>query len=273
MSNTDSDIADWEMMEPVRIGNATLYYGDCLEILPALLENSVDVLITDPPYGTQTYKTDWPVSEETWREIRRVGKDLYAIWGYAAQLMNWAQYFNDLKLIGYIIWVKYNELLVSPGLTRAHQDIAIWGRSLAQVKSHEVREPYTFSPALEKFFCSDISHINDLRERITRNGPKSPHPNGRRCTDVWVIAAPGHGFNHHLRNHPSEKPLEACIKLVRLLTNVKDVILDPFMGSGTTGVAAVQLGRKFIGIEIEPKYFNIALRRIKEAQQQLVLEM
>ena len=70
------------------------------------------------------------------------------------------------------------------------------------------------------------------------------------------------------REHPNEKPLELIAGLVGTHSNTGDTILDPFMGSGTTGVAAVKLGRRFIGIEIEPKYFDIACRRIEEATHQ-----
>ncbi len=67
------------------------------------------------------------------------------------------------------------------------------------------------------------------------------------------------------RNHPNEKPLDVMERVIETHSNVGDLILDPFMGSGTTGVAAVKLGRKFTGIEIEPKYFDIACRRISDA--------
>lgn len=69
-------------------------------------------------------------------------------------------------------------------------------------------------------------------------------------------------------DHPSPKPIEYMLKLISRLTNENDTIFDPFMGSGTTGVAAVQLGRNFIGCEIDPKYFAIAEKRIKQAQLQ-----
>ena len=73
-------------------------------------------------------------------------------------------------------------------------------------------------------------------------------------------------------NHPSPKPIEYMNKLLRNLTQDDYVVFDPFMGSGTTGVAAVQLGRNFIGCEINPDYFAIAERRIKQAQEARQLE-
>jgi DNA modification methylase len=74
-------------------------------------------------------------------------------------------------------------------------------------------------------------------------------------------------------DHPSPKPLDYMRKLIVRLTNPGDTILDPFMGSGTTGVACVQTGRNFIGIEIDPGYFEIAKRRIELAQMQMVMEL
>ena len=76
-----------------------------------------------------------------------------------------------------------------------------------------------------------------------------------------------------MKQHPTQKPLSLIKKLVCEFTNEGDTILDPFMGSGTTGVACVQTGRNFIGIEIDPTYFAIAERRIKEAEAQPRLEI
>jgi site-specific DNA-methyltransferase (adenine-specific) len=86
---------------------------------------------------------------------------------------------------------------------------------------------------------------------------------GDQYSDVWNFAAPK--FNH---GHPTEKPVPLMLYIVRLSVRKSGVVLDPFMGSGTTGVAAVQMGRKFIGIERDPKYFDIACERIARAQAQ-----
>ena len=73
--------------------------------------------------------------------------------------------------------------------------------------------------------------------------------------------------------HPSQKPRKLMSKLIEDYTNPGDTILDPFMGSGTTGVSCVQTNRNFIGIEIEPKYYEIAEQRIKDAQRQMVMDL
>lgn len=73
-------------------------------------------------------------------------------------------------------------------------------------------------------------------------------------------------------NHPTEKPVTLVAKLIHDFTDKQELVLDPFMGSGSTGVAAIQMDRKFIGIEIDPDYFNIACKRIEKAQQQQRME-
>jgi DNA modification methylase len=80
-------------------------------------------------------------------------------------------------------------------------------------------------------------------------------------------------YDSHIRQHPNEKPVSLMAKLVELCTNPGDIVFDPFMGSGTTGVACVQLERSFIGCEISPEYFAIAEKRIKQAQLQMLLPL
>lgn len=84
----------------------------------------------------------------------------------------------------------------------------------------------------------------------------------RAVPNIWRSSKPREG------EHPNEKPVELCEHFIDLTTNAGELVLDPFMGSGTTGVACMNLGRKFIGIEIERKYFDIGCRRIEDAQRQ-----
>jgi len=161
-------------------------------------------------------------------------------------------------MLGYIVWYKPNEPMISPGLTRIHQDIAIWGKSIKQLKAGEVREPYRFAPPMDKWY--GIEHTNPLGKRLAR--PKSPE--GRRCTDLWEINVPYHGFNVQYRLHPHQKPNSLVERLILLGSKENDLILDPFLGSGTTAYCAKKLGRKCIGIEIEEKYCEIAANRCKQ---------
>jgi DNA modification methylase len=88
-------------------------------------------------------------------------------------------------------------------------------------------------------------------------------------TNVWSFLPPTLSSRNGTREHPTQKPEEVMARLAEMLSPEGATVLDPFMGSGTTGVACVQTGRNFIGIEIDPTYFAIAERRIEEARQQL----
>ncbi len=258
------------------MNDVQLFCGDCLEIMKALPLKSVDVVITDPPFGTGTYFTDNSVSSDCFSVIRRlVPTGPIAMFGYADKLFNWHKYFDGLKLIGFITWYHYNAIIITPGLSRIQQNIAIWGQSLRQINSDAVREPYSpfaeNSAATAKYHCGVSKKFDERSERLRHNGRKPRHPLGRRCTDVWMFYQPNYGFNSKNRKHPNEKPIEIMNRLVLLLSSPGATVLDPFMGSGSTGVACVQMGRNFIGIEIDENYFRIAEKRITDAQAQLKL--
>ena len=206
-------------MNPVIIGDATIYLGDCREILPALPK--VDCVLTDPPYGIgkdgQARTTgghggrkaheflDWDSvrpDPETFRLICAAGA-LQVIWG--------GNYFADLlEPTGkWLVWEKGQRINQSDG------ELA-WTSMQGALR---------------------ICTMN--RVELMLDG-----------TD-----------------HPTQKPLRLMRWCIDQAGTPK-TILDPFMGSGSTGVAAMQLGRKFIGVEIEPKYFDIACERIENAQRQ-----
>jgi DNA modification methylase len=220
------------------IGNAELYLGDCLEVLPHLPK--VDAVITDPPYGTQDLGGGYG-RRQLHDPNGRIGKqiandiDLSALtsafplclalvssgWAFvfytSRRTPEFVQATQDGKWFGGVVWDKG-----APGLgyhiRYAHEDIAVF----------RIGEPERPKDAL----------ISIVR-----------------------AAAPS-------EEHPHEKPPRCLIPLVAWATVPNGCVLDPFMGSGTTGAAAVGLGRKFIGIEIEPKYFDIACERIENAQRQ-----
>jgi len=236
--------------------------GDALEVMRQMPDGCVDAVITDPPFGTGTREWDKAPPPEVWQQCKRVcPKGPIAIFGYAKQLFTIARQFEDMNLIGFIVWHKYNEPMVSPGLTRLHQDIAIWGNSLLQCKAGQAREPYpilTGNRGLIKFYGKNQK--DELGKRLYN---PQMNPDGRRCTDLWTIAVKHHGFNVHLRLHPNQKPDELLSRLVRLLSNEGDTILDLYLGSGTTAVAAKQLGRHWIGVDISSEYCEIARKRIE----------
>lgn len=209
-------------MTPVIIGNATLYLGDCMDILPTLPK--VDAVITDPPYG---------IGESNEKNLSR--KNAAAARDY-----------------GSFDWDKAPP---SDELIDAIRTSSIWQAFFGG--------NYFKLPPTSCWLVWDKLNTGDFAdcELAWTNWPKAV----RRLQWRWngMIRQ-----GNEDRFHPTQKPL-GVMKWVIELCPKADTILDPFMGSGTTGVAAVQMGRKFIGIEREPKYFEIACKRIEDAQRQV----
>lgn len=203
-------------MRKETIGAATLYLGDCRDILPTLPK--VDAVITDPPYGINIAnqptnyhrrngwadKKDWdaaPPDADLLCQIIRKG-DVAVVWG--------GNYFGLPPSRCWLVWHK-------PDGPQSFSKVEL---------------AWTSMDKLAGYFRYTISETN--RERV---------------------------------GHPTQKPAALMRWCVDQCKNNPQTILDPFMGSGTTGVAAVQMGRRFIGIEREQKYFDIAARRIEDAQR------
>lgn len=240
-------------------------HGDAAEVLASLPDKSIDCIITDPPYATSTAEWDREPDAAVWAEMQRVCKTPIAVFGYAKNLMGWHRHFDRLQLLAFIVWHKYNEEVPSMGLTRTHQDIAIWGKSIKQVKAHEVRDPYTSRPDLaEKWFNGPSKGGDEFGSRMREKGRATPHADGKRCGDLWAIPAEFAKFNAGRRDHPNQKPMAVMRRLVQLLTSPGDVILDCYAGSGSTLVAAKELGRRFVGVERDPKYFASCNRRLAQ---------
>lgn len=204
------------------IGNATLYLGDCREILPTLPK--FDLILTDPPYG---------IGEDGGDKKRRRGDKPLVVHeklGWDSERPN-KYVFDMLRKISktqIIFGGNYFADLLPPSMGWLYWDKMMGG---------------DFSDG-ELIYTSKKMAVRDFR--------KSP---------FW-------GLNGgHDREHPTQKPV-AIMEWCMTFTPEAKTVCDPFMGSGTTGVAAVKMGKIFTGIEREPKYFDIACRRIEEATKQ-----
>lgn len=210
------------------IGDATLYLGDCMEILPTLPK--VDAVITDPPYG-MGLDTDYSGFDQ--RRGQRAGKQYAPVAG-------------DDKPFD-----------PSPWLAIGKKHI-FWG---AQYFAHSLQENggwLVFNkrgdglPSQLAFGDCELAWTDLDRQSV------------RMHSQVW------HGparFHHEGAHHPTQKSI-ALMRWCIEQAGRPGVVLDPYMGSGTTGCAAVELGLRFIGIELVPEYFDIACRRIEQAYKQ-----
>jgi len=209
------------MAEVIEIGDATLYLGDCMDILPTL--DKVDAVITDPPYGIGD-------------RLVKGGK---------------GGSFDSLVLSEADLWDKKpsKELL---DLIRSKGNVQfIWGGNFLDL------------PPCDKPLCWDKVRPN--QKNLSEWEYCWTSLVGR--AEMFKHCANGGFLSSEPRYHPTQKPVEVMKWCIEKAKNPNE-ILDPFMGSGTTGVAAVQMGRRFIGIEREKKYFDIACKRIEQATKQ-----
>jgi site-specific DNA-methyltransferase (adenine-specific) len=224
-----------------RIGNATLYLGDCLEILPTL--ERVDAVITDPPYGIglKTKTSDYRGSR-----FFDGGESMRASVLYRD---------DDAHVLDLIN--KAIPLLLS----MSARSVVFCGPSMlwAYPRPDSMGSVFTMAGAGRTAWGFQCTHpvLFYGKDPFLQDG-KGGRPNSLKDDQP----------NREIVDHPCPKPVPWMSWAVGRASRSGETILDPFMGSGTTGVACAQLGRKFIGIEIEPKYFDIACERIQDAQRQ-----
>lgn len=261
------------MTDPVIIGRATLYCGDCRDVLPAL--GPVDLVFTSPPYNlgnTAAGSGGFPGKKlGHFADLTPMGKrGGHGKWSGGALATGYETYNDALPHAEYVAWqheilnacwslltdtgaIFYNHkprvmngvcvtpLEYNPGLPV--RQIIIWARAGG----------VNFSPA---FYLPTHEWIVVIAKPDFRLRDQAASGIG----DVWYVP------QQPDPEHPAPFPLALPARAIE--TTVGRTVLDPFMGSGTTGRAAVQAGRDFIGIEREPKYFDIACKRIEDAQKQ-----
>jgi len=238
--------------EPIVIGNATLYHGDCLEILPAL--GPVDAVVTDPPYGVTSL--EWDDRVHGWDRFIKTN----ALWCFGSLAFFMANPFRqDWRYGQEVVWEKHNGSNFHADRFRRVHELAVmfyrgaWNDLYRKVP---VTADATPRAVRRKKRPAHTGHI-DASHYVSEDG-------GPRLQRSVIFARSCHGY----AEHPTQKPVDVVKPLVEYSVPPTGCALDPFMGSGTTGVACINLGRKFIGIEIEKKYFDIACERIENAQRQ-----
>lgn len=257
----------------------TLYEGDCLDILPALPERSVDIIFADPPYNlsnggitcqagkmVSVNKGEWDKSNgieddykfavEWLTACRRVLKNDGTIWvsgtmhkiysiGFALQQIGY-------KLLNDISWFKPN---ASPNLscryfTHSHETV-IWAAKSAKAK-------HKFDYQLMKEIAGGKQMRSLWMDIDVEDEPQ----------DIWSITTPSKKEKKYGK-HPTQKPLALLERIILASTNLGDIVLDPFAGSSTTGVAAIRHGRQFIGIDTDTGYLELSVKRLKEEEDNM----
>ncbi len=228
-------------MRVEHIGDATLYLGDCLEVLGTL--KSVDAVVADPPFSFAGGSSNGMTSSADSQFFKHWLESVFRRLDAASK-----------ETAPWFLWCDWR--------TAAVFDSALSGagerysrRWVTQVLAHDREMVGMGSP-----FRNQLDWVAVIRGRKTDFGGRIPKTQPNVWREYWY-----YGKHEH---HNAEKSVSFASRLVEWASNVGAVVLDFCMGSGTTGVACACLGRKFIGIEIEPRDFDIACRRIEDAQRQ-----
>ena len=231
----------------------TLLLGDCLDILPTLEDNSVDMVLVDLPYGTTACKWDSIIPlDKLWEQYNRICKEDAAMVFTAAQPFTTILAASNLENFRYEwIWEKpqgTNPMNAKVMPLKSHENILVFYRK------KPIYNPQMWYSTPYSGFSSEESKIGEVY-----GSAKSKHrdnPEGSRYPKTVLRFKQQKGF------HPTQKPVDLMEYLIKTYTNEGQTVLDNTMGSGTTGVACMNTGRNFIGIEMEEKYFKISENRI-----------
>jgi len=261
-------------MEKVVIGNCTLYHGDAFEVLPTLADESIDAVICDPPYASASFGKctlcDWdkPIPlEEFWQLLETKTKPEANVCLFAN--MRLAYDLIDTNRSGFrydICWVKNNKTgFLNANLMpmRNHESILVFGKP-GNYKNA------TYNPLKLPGGKPFVKKIKSKKGGIyPAQEPHTTVSDGGRCPcSVLAFNNDREGNQSDKCYHPTQKPLTLMGWLTMTYSNEGDTVLDCFMGSGTTGIACAKLRRRFIGVERERKFFDIACRRIEDAMWQ-----
>ena len=237
-----------------------LFHGDCLEAMKDIPDKSVDMILCDLPYGTTKHEWDECISfTELWKQYERIIKDNGAI------VLFGAEPFSSLLRVSNISMYKYDW---------------IWNKS----------KPLGFINA-KRMPLKDIENISVFYKKLPTYNPQGLIPYGKEVSssnkrDITAINGGKLKEGKYVRQftnyprqllkfdveqglHPTQKPVDLLEYLIRTYTNEGEVVLDNTMGSGSTGVACINTNRKFIGIELDDTYFEIAKERIENTYNEL----
>lgn len=231
----------------------TIRMGDCIDLMRELPDESVDMVLTDPPYGTTRCKWDAVVPmEPMWEQIRRVVKPDGAVVLFSAEPFTSALVMSNLREFRYdLIWQKgrgVDFLNANRKPLRIHENIVVF---------------YQRKPVYNKQFGEGKPYkaVNGSKNRSVWGEFKTGNIT---CNDGKRMPTTVLKFNQERGLHPTQKPVPLLEWLIKTYTNTGETVLDFCMGSGSTGVACSNTGRRFIGFELDPEYFEVASNRLSQ---------
>lgn len=250
--------------------------GDCLKEMRKLKDNSFNLIIADPPYNLNKDFGPWKETEKKaqWKDWTRDWlKEAFRVLSEKGNIFVYGIHHHQCWVqcimyeLGYIyrrqiIWHYENGFAgYGNNSLNACYEPLLWFSKSNQYIYHQIREPYKSQER--------------LKYKITKNGKVwTPHPDGRMAGDVWSFPTlAGRRFRDEKVNHPTQKPLSISKRIVNHFSNSGDIILIPFVGSGTECVAAIEQGRGYIGYDLNSQYIKMARKRIRAATKHQKLEL
>lgn len=235
-----------------------LYHGDCLEFMETLPDQSIDAIITDPPYGTTRCKWDSIIPfDDMWKQLKRIIKPNGAI------VLFGSQPFTSALIMSNIEWFKYcwywNKNFKTGHLNAKKQPM----RSMEDIVVFYHNQP--------TYNAQGLTSYNKVKAR-GKNTKLYGDYGGTSFQEYTGYPHQNLSFKRDLPSlHLTQKPVVLMSYLVNTYTNEGETVLDFTMGSGTTGVSCIETNRGFIGCELDDKYFEIAQKRIQESQSKLTI--
>jgi len=245
-----------------------LILGDCLVIMPGLEDKSVSLILADLPYGTTKCKWDTIIPfDKLWKQYKRIIKERRAVVLFSAQPFTSALVMSNTEWFRYEwIWEKErpsNILTIKKQAGRVHENILVFSEGVGVYNPQMMP---ALRPSSNAGYKSQQGDMNALEHTggVKAKYSDTYNPNLRYPRSVLKFSRRVKGGK---KRHPTQKPVALLEYLIKTYTNKGEIVLDNTMGSGSTGVACVNLGRDFIGIEIAKKYFDVAEERIENARR------
>lgn len=247
------------------IADVTTYNGDCIELMRKIPDNSIDMILCDLPYGTTKNKWDTAIDfTALWGGYNRIIKDNGAIVLFSSQPFTARLICSNEKMYRYEwIWYKTQakgHLNAKKMPLRAHENIEVF-----------YKKPPTYNPQMTHGHKRKVCTRHYVRENTGNScygrEVRNDHYDStdRYPVDVQKFS----NGDQTKRFHTTQKPVELLAYLIRTYTNEGETVLDNCMGGGSTGVAALLTGRRFIGMELDTEYYKVAVDRIETTRQQL----
>ena len=239
----------------------TIHLGDCLEVLKTVGDSSVDLVATDLPYGTTNNKWDVIIPfDKLWEQLNRVCKNNANMIFTTSQPFTSMLICSNLKNFRYeVIWQKTlgsGQLNINRQPLKVHESIVVFYREFGTYNEQKTKgEPYKITRKLEQY---GTSNYNTQKDHVSVN------EGTRRAKSVITISNP-----RIKGGHPTQKPVGVMDYIIKTYSNEGDIVLDPTMGTGTTGASCYNLRRNFMGIEKDKTYYEVSENRLKELEKKL----